>query len=586
MPDQSSNWNNPVSATPDNPQAPDVRAAQPQAAPGVVANAPQAQPSAPAAPVQAPAQSQAGAMARTVSKGGENVSESAQPGSVNAPQPPSHPNTMAPDDRHSWALGKAYKSVLSGLGGGPNVSYVTDANGKQVAVRTPKTPGQQWKAIISAALVGLSAGAEAGQTAKAGGEALTGLGAGAAAEMREASQRDQLARKQSAEGFEREQQAVMQKANIAHLNLATLNNYFQMQKSAQDMNPLFRDNQQTVDDLQAANVGVKIMRASEAKPLLSPTQGNAQVGASDTLVSHFVLPLAPRPVMGPDGEPLLGADGKPQMESWVAVVDGNPDGKMPVTDAMRKNAKQYLQYVTGPVKSELADSLELAPKQWVALQRAITEGQAKVANGWVKAAEDLRNPNSRVMRDKNGDPVMLNAVTGEYKPVPEGLQLTMKMSQAERDQKYADIKGKDPDDRTDEENNFIKGYDAQKQAVAKDRNAGKTTKPGATSPEEKRLTKQVADLKRDYDEANTEYGKKYAHTPAETAALKAKKDAYDQQRTQLEAMHGTPSAKVPQNTQVPAGKAVIYDPQNNPHTVDANLVDQYLASPDYKGWHK
>jgi hypothetical protein len=36
----------------------------------------------------------------------------------------------------------------------------------------------------------------------------------------------------------------------------------------------------------------------------------------------------------------------------------------------------------------------------------------------------------------------------------------------------------------------------------------------------------------------------------------------------------------------PAGQAYIYDLQGNPHTVAANLVDQYLASPTYKGWSK
>lgn len=41
-----------------------------------------------------------------------------------------------------------------------------------------------------------------------------------------------------------------------------------------------------------------------------------------------------------------------------------------------------------------------------------------------------------------------------------------------------------------------------------------------------------------------------------------------------------------QPVNVPAGQAVLYDPQGAPHSVDARLVDQYLASPQYKGWHK
>jgi hypothetical protein len=39
-------------------------------------------------------------------------------------------------------------------------------------------------------------------------------------------------------------------------------------------------------------------------------------------------------------------------------------------------------------------------------------------------------------------------------------------------------------------------------------------------------------------------------------------------------------------TTPPPGKAVLYDPQGNPHAVDSKLLNQYLSSPQYKGWHK
>ena len=35
----------------------------------------------------------------------------------------------------------------------------------------------------------------------------------------------------------------------------------------------------------------------------------------------------------------------------------------------------------------------------------------------------------------------------------------------------------------------------------------------------------------------------------------------------------------------PPGQAILYDPQGTPHAVAANLVNQYLTSPQYKGWH-
>ena len=39
-------------------------------------------------------------------------------------------------------------------------------------------------------------------------------------------------------------------------------------------------------------------------------------------------------------------------------------------------------------------------------------------------------------------------------------------------------------------------------------------------------------------------------------------------------------------TTPPPGKAILFDPQGNPHAVDAKLLNQYLSSPQYKGWHK
>jgi hypothetical protein len=45
---------------------------------------------------------------------------------------------------------------------------------------------------------------------------------------------------------------------------------------------------------------------------------------------------------------------------------------------------------------------------------------------------------------------------------------------------------------------------------------------------------------------------------------------------------GTPDRTPPP----PPAKAILYDPQGNAHTVDENLLNQYLASPQYKGWHK
>lgn len=36
----------------------------------------------------------------------------------------------------------------------------------------------------------------------------------------------------------------------------------------------------------------------------------------------------------------------------------------------------------------------------------------------------------------------------------------------------------------------------------------------------------------------------------------------------------------------PAGKSVVYDPQNTPHFVDSDKLKSFLADPQYRGWHQ
>jgi hypothetical protein len=71
-------------------------------------------------------------------------------------------------------------------------------------------------------------------------------------------------------------------------------------------------------------------------------------------------------------------------------------------------------------------------------------------------------------------------------------------------------------------------------------------------------------------------------------ATKAAQDKLNDLYGQLNQLK-TKSAKT-QSGQVkptaPKGKTVVYDPQGVKHFVDANKVKQFLADPQYRGWHE
>jgi len=409
MPDPNTNWNNPVSSSPDE-AASNVQNAAPQAAPPVVSKQPTAQPVAPvAAPAPAPA---------------------AQPA-------PAHPNTMAPDDRHSWAMGKAYKSVMNGLSGGGEVSYAVNPDtGKMEKTITPNKPGAAWRKIIASALVGLSAGAET--PVRPGAESLSGFGAGVGAQMAQSRQQDAQKRQQASEDFERDQQKIMQKANIAHLNSATLTNYFQQVKAGNDMNPEFDNNKKLVDELSTAGIGAQVMTSEEAKALLS-SDSNAKVGAADTIATHFVLPLGREPIMV-NGQPALDPKtGQPLTQMMVAAVNGMPDGKIPVTPALQSDIKKYLQYSGVPVGSDIEDGKELEPKQYVSLLRAVQAGKAKVSEGEAHPITAMVDGKLTYVNPVTGTPVAnLKNVTPNAEDKVAGQKSTLAKNAAETNKANAE----------------------------------------------------------------------------------------------------------------------------------------------------
>ena len=128
--------------------------------------------------------------------------------------------TLTPPERalknESWGT-KLYHGVLNALGGGGDVSYSRDPKtGKMIATPVQTGPGTQWKKIIAGALSGFAGAAQAGTTGPGGG--IRGAGAGVAAGINLARQREAAGREQANEDYEAAQKNAMQSAQLSLLN--------------------------------------------------------------------------------------------------------------------------------------------------------------------------------------------------------------------------------------------------------------------------------------------------------------------------------------------------------------------------------
>lgn len=114
-------------------------------------------------------------------------------------------------------------AVLGAMAGREKIaSYSTDDTGKQTPNEVKMTTGDQLRQIARSALLGLAAGANAPKQKSGIASALGGLGAGAEEAVDRGKQEDLLKRKQSSEDFEREQQAMLSKAQNAHTAIETI----------------------------------------------------------------------------------------------------------------------------------------------------------------------------------------------------------------------------------------------------------------------------------------------------------------------------------------------------------------------------
>lgn len=126
-----------------------------------------------------------------------------------APQPSAAMTPQEQQLQRESTGARVYHGIMNALGGQYDTQYIPTPNGV-VQQQVAQTPGQQWKRIISGALLGLSGAAAAGTTGPGG--TMRGLGGGIQAGYQGRMQEEQNKEKLANTQFEQEQNAAMNNA--------------------------------------------------------------------------------------------------------------------------------------------------------------------------------------------------------------------------------------------------------------------------------------------------------------------------------------------------------------------------------------
>ncbi len=306
-------------------------------------------------------------------------------------------------------------AVLGGLAGNEKtVRYTTDETGKQMPVIEPKTRGDQIRDIARAALLGLSAGANAPKQKSGFASALAGMGAGAEDAVERARQQDLLLRKQSTEEYERGQQAQLVKAQNAHIAIQTMG-------MAQDLYNKNLESQEKV-----ANIGKDqfdaMVEVGNAAPVADLHMNDILKWKSDHPEYMKYTPLLTKvlPKEGAQPDPKTGTFSPEDIDRYYSLVDLTKD--VPLTESM----KNHLVAVNFPGAEALEVGQKLPASQYAALWH----------QGLVRYNQEENDP-------KNVDVITATGPNGL--PIFEAYNKSTKSLQVLKDEKGEPLTGKLPD---------------------------------------------------------------------------------------------------------------------------------------------
>ena len=461
--------------------------------------------------------------APSVSGGILNAAQQAAPSSQ--PTPPSPTSAQQQDSAHHELLGRVVKHIVGAANG---VDYAPDGQGGVKPV--PAKPGSFFRNLAASFLVSSVAGAAAGAQSKtfAGG-----FGAGAQAGAAQAERMDQLKydrARQAVEDQQKQQQVsdehTLHQAMVAHDNLQT----------ASLLHDLWASDQDRIQKLNAANhvyrqamidqggVPAKFRVGNQTVDSL-PADQFARLYTQDSSIAHSPDTNSERHFISNTDLSEIDFDGQSWRDESGNEIALGPRTTISAIDMPTNSMKTYAP-VDGTVLNTLAHG-QIVPDA----------GKKYSVNGLGLTA--IRNLGLKAMAEDTR----------------AAAQRTKAARQEQTNKQFTQIESK--------------------KAAA--------------------LARSEADYWR-----NINSGKDENNALSQLNA--AKQDAQDAYENEIRAAGGTPQhfsyngasapqarPNQPQNRQrvtPPRGKSVVYDPQNNPHFVDAAKLNAFLSDPQYKGWHQ
>jgi hypothetical protein len=308
-----------------------------------------------------------------------------QPSLPNIPPPPNTAPQFSPaqqmsqqlqnaDTQHHSALGKAFRSIM-----GNDVSYQIDPQtGKMVQQETPQKPGQFWRGILAATVLG---GATAAKNKAPG--FMQGAAEGGEAAIDKAQQQDQLKQQQAQEQFKDQLAARsanteedLKRMQIAHINAQTLRENQIMQRTDYDFHKDIGE--QGLKDLQPF---------IDADPKLVKFKDIDEADKNELLKNN---PQALHLMWRPTGTKIVFEDnGKPNVHATYTGVD--PEGNIKLTDDQIKHLKEVgvEKYLGASTWGVLTKDKELNAKQYIAvMQHAKTLNNELLINKKAKFDEE------------------------------------------------------------------------------------------------------------------------------------------------------------------------------------------------------
>jgi hypothetical protein len=305
-------------------------------------------------------------------------------------------------------------AVLGSLAGRPENAYSVDPeNGEMTSTPVTRTGSDAVRSLARNALTGLAAASQEPTRKSGAASALSGFGAGFGAVSQQQKQEDIQKRQQADADYNRQQEQIVRKSNVAHLNANTLATYFGNLKLGNDMDPVFSVNRSLYDAVQSSpELGhAEILTDSEAA---ARNANDPHFGAD-----HILLPLGRVPKLDADGKPVTDEQGNPISTMQIAAIPGHHDGKLVVPKSLAADVQQYGARAGIGNYQDFAAGSEFPLAKVVPVLAAVEAEKKAELGGWAKPSVVFVDGKQKLMNSYTND-------STDLRDLPEGVKLNVK----------------------------------------------------------------------------------------------------------------------------------------------------------------